>query len=66
MLNIKDVERLKEDLKKDFTMNKELVYVAGSLALKFALFLALANTALITTKHIDFEGPRRETASPER
>ena len=59
VLNIKDVDRLKEDLKKDFTISKELTVVAGSLALKFGSFLALANTALITARHINFEGPQQ-------
>ena len=65
VLNIKDVDLLKADLKKDFTISKEIIVVAGNLALKFGRFLALANTALITTKHIDFEGPRGETADPK-
>ena len=66
VLDIKDVDLLKADLKKDFTISKEITIVSGNLALKFGQFLALANTALITTKHIDFEGPSRETAIPEQ
>ena len=61
VLNIKDADRLKEDLKKDFTINKEPTVVAGNLALKFGNFLALVNTALITARHVTFATPMSAT-----
>ena len=64
MLNIHDIGRLKEDVKKDFTISKELTIVAGNLALKFGRFLAVANTALITMKHTTFANP--EASSPQQ
>ena len=64
MLNIHDIGRLKEDLKKDFTISKELTIVAGKLALKFGRFLAVANTALITMKHVTFT--QQSTSNPEQ
>ena len=38
----------------DYIISKELSNLAGNLALKCGRFRALANVALITTKHIDF------------
>ena len=52
---IKDVEALQSDLKKDYVINKELSTVVGSLALRCGRLLMVANTALITTKHVDFQ-----------
>ena len=54
VLPIKNVEALQSELKKDYIITKELSDLAGNLALKCGRFLALANAALITTKHIDF------------
>jgi len=53
-LSIKDIEALQKDLKKDYVITKELSTLVGSLALKCGRLLMVANTALITTKHIDF------------
>jgi len=53
-LPIKDVEALQKDLKKDYVITKELSTLVGSLALKCRRLLMVANTALITTKLIDF------------
>ncbi|KAL9982942.1 hypothetical protein ACROYT_G005057 [Oculina patagonica] len=52
-VNIKDVNDYKKELKNDYIISKELSTLAGGLALKCGRFLALANAALITTKHID-------------
>ena len=55
VVSIDDVKKLQEELNKDYIINQELSTLAGGLALRFGRFLALANTALITAKHIKFE-----------
>ena len=52
--NVKDIDAFQKELRNDYIINKELSNLAGNLALKCGRFLALANVALITTKHIDF------------
>lgn len=42
------------DVKNDYIIHKELSTLAGNLALKCGWFLAIANAALIATKHINF------------
>jgi len=53
-VQIKDAEALKNDLKKDCIITKELSTLVGSLTLRCGRLLMVANTAFITTKHIDF------------
>ena len=53
-VNIKDIDAYQKELRNDYIINKELSNLAGNLALKCGRFLAAANAALITTKHIDF------------
>ena len=60
-VNIKDIDAYQKDLRNDYIINKELSNLAGNLALKCGRFLAAANAALITTKHIDFNSHFRET-----
>ena len=55
-VNIKDIDAYQKELTNDYIINKELSNLAGNLALKCGRFLAAANAALITTKHIDFDG----------
>ena len=55
LVSIDDVKALQEELNKDYIITQELSTLAGGLALRFGRFLALANTALITAKHIVFE-----------
>ena len=50
-----DVKKLQEELNNDYIINQELSTLAGGLALRCGRFLAQANTALITAKHIKFE-----------
>ena len=61
-VDIKDIDAYQKELKNDYIINKELSNLAGSLALKCGRFLALANSALNTTKHIDFA---ERTAEPK-
>ena len=53
-VDIKDIDTYQKELGNDYIINQELSNMAGNIALKCARFLALANAALITTKHIDF------------
>ena len=55
-VNIKDIDAYQKELRNDYIINNELSILAGNLALKCGWFLAAANAALITTKHIDFDG----------
>ena len=61
-VDIKDIDAYQKELKNDYIINKELSNLAGSLAMKCGRFLALANSALITTNHIDFA---ERTAEPQ-
>jgi len=53
-VNIKDIDAYQKELRNDYIINKELSNLVGNLALKCGRFVAVANAALITTKHIDF------------
>jgi len=53
-VKIKDIDAYQKELRNDYIINKELSNPAGNLALKCGWFLAAANAALITTKHIVF------------
>ena len=55
VVSIDNVKELQKELKNDYIINQELSSLAGGLALPFSRLLALANTALITTKHIKLE-----------
>ena len=55
VVSIDDVKELQKELKNDYIINQELSSVAGGLALRCGRWLALANAALVTTKHIKFE-----------
>ena len=54
VVSIDDVKKLQKELKNDYIINNELSSFAGKLALRCGSLLAVANAALITTKHIDF------------
>ena len=64
LVSIDDVKALQEELNKDYIITQELSTLAGGLALRFGRFLALANTALITAKHIVFETPPTPPNTP--
>ena len=55
VVSIDDVKELQKELKNDYIINQELSSLAGGLALRCDRWLAVANAALITTKHIKFE-----------
>ena len=64
VVSIDDVKELQKELKNDYIINQELSSLAGSLALRCGRWLALANAALITTKHIKFEKEPENDAPP--
>ena len=55
----------KTDLKNDYIINQELTSIAGSVSLRCGRLLAVANTALITTKHIVFKDNDKEEKEPD-
>ena len=64
VVSIDDVKALQEELNKDYIITQELSTLAGGLALRFGRFLALANTARITAKHIMFEKGKDHNVPP--
>ena len=61
MVKVDDVEKLQQDLKNDYIINQELSSLAGGLALRCGRWLALANAAVITTKHVKLEPDDTQT-----
>ena len=63
VVKLKDPEALKNELKNDYIISKELSALSGGLALRCGRFLAFANSVLISAKHVDFstEEPRRDS-----
>ena len=59
VVKVDDVEKLQQELKNDYIINQELSSLAGGLALRCGRWLALANAALITTKHIQLDKPEQ-------
>ena len=55
VVKVDDIEKLQQDLKNDYIINHELSSLAGGVALRCGRWLALANAALITTKHVQLE-----------
>ena len=54
IVKIDDANALKNELKGDFIITKEMSQFCGGLALKFGSALAVVNAAAITAKHVDF------------
>ena len=54
VVKIDDANAVKNELKGDFIMNKEMCQFFGRLALRFGSALAVVNAAAITAKHVDF------------
>ena len=63
VVKLKDPEALKNELKNDYIIAKELSLLAGGLELRCNRLLAFANSVLISAKHVDFsaEEPRRDS-----
>ena len=54
IVKIDDANALKNELKSDFIITKEMSQFCGGLALRFGGTLAVVNAAAITAKHVDF------------
>ena len=63
VVRLKDTEALRNDLKNDYIIKKELSNLSGSLALRCGRMLVVANAFLITAKHVDFSS---EETHPSR
>ena len=55
VVKVDDIEKLQQDIKNDYIINHELSSLAGGVALRFGRWMALANAALIMTKHVTLE-----------
>ena len=55
VVKLKDPESLKNELKNDYIIAKELCTLSGGLSLRCGRLLAFANSVLISAKHVDFE-----------
>ena len=55
VVKVDDIEKLQQDLKNNYIINHELSSLAGGVALRCGRWMALANAALITTKHVQLE-----------
>ena len=55
VVKVDDIKKLQQDPKNDYIINHELSSLAGGVALSCGRWLALANAALITTKHVQLE-----------
>ena len=66
VVKLKDAEALQNELKNDYIITKEMSNLSGSIALRCGRLLAVANTFLITAKHVDFsaEEPRDSNGYP--
>ena len=66
VFDIDDVKELQKELKNDYIINSELASFAGKLALRCGTWLAVADAALITTKHIDFNAGKKPDKKPSK
>ena len=64
-VRLKDGSNLQNELKNHYIITKELSALSAGLALRCGRLLAVANTFLITAKHVDFSGDE-ETHHPSR
>jgi len=64
VVKIDDAATLKNELKGDFIISKEMSQYFGGLALRYGSALALVNVAAITAKHVDFSSEQITEQSP--
>jgi len=64
VVKIDDADALKNELKGDFIISKEVSQYFGGLALRYGSALALVNAAAITAKHVDFSSEQITEQSP--
>jgi len=53
-LKIDDEDALKNKLKNDFLVSKQMTHFFGRLALNYSNALAVMSAVMITTNHVDF------------
>ena len=63
-LKVKDKEALRNEMKKDFLITKELSDIFGTIQLRFGRLLSVFSSFLITVKHVDFS--KEEPRHPSR
>ena len=54
-IKLSDEKELKQELTKDYLINRELSTLVGGFALRYGRLLTLATTAIITAKHVDLQ-----------
>jgi len=54
VVKIKDADALRNELKNDYIITKEMSELTGGLALRCSRLFAVANAFLINAKHVDF------------
>ena len=55
VVKVDDIEKMQQDLKNDYISNHQLSTLAGGVALRCGRWVALANTVLIMTKHVQLK-----------
>ena len=55
VVKVDDIDNMQQDLKNDYIINHQLSTLAGGVALRCGRWLALANAALITAKHVQLD-----------
>ena len=67
VVKIEDADALKNELKGDFIITKEMSEFSGGLVLRYGRMLAVANAFLITAKHVDFSSdvPEQSSVTPQ-
>ena len=63
VVRLKDTEALKNEMKNDYIITKELSILSGALALRYNRMLAVASAFLITAKHVDFSADEKAEQS---
>jgi len=64
VIKIDNSDALKNELKGDFIIFKEMSQFFGGVALKYGNYVALVNAAAITAKHVDFGSEQITEQSP--
>ena len=65
-VRIKDTKALKNEMKNDYIITKELSILSGAYALRYGRMLAVANAFLITAKHVDFSADEQSSVTAEQ
>ena len=66
VVKLKDIEALKNELKNDYVITKELSNISGNIALRCGRLLAVANAFFIPANHVDFSAEEPLETHPSR